>query len=195
MFKNRYSFTSDTATSTITGNEGCVLIGWSLSLPEQAHQLILESTPDAIKEEKKFFLPYERHLPVDKLLADLRFSKSIGLIPIYFDTLPISERVHAIGTVSIAIPASVDENLVSESRKIKLSFLKLNSIKKEAIIEHLNNIKYLFEDLLAMCKDKEVIKGKIFCLEFPSGISTDNYFAIVLIDFDHAKRKTPHNKV
>lgn len=189
MFKNRYCITADSAISKVTGNEGCILMGWSLGLPEQAHELILSSTSEEIKKENKFFLQYERHLPTDKLLADLRFSKSIGVIPLYFDTLPISERVFTISTISVSIPTLVDDRFLNEVRKIKQNIVKLNSINKTDAHEHLSNIKYAFEDLLAVCTNKEVIKAKIFCLEFPSGVATDIFFAFVIVDFNTEIKK------
>lgn len=184
MFKNRYSLTSDIATSKITGNEGCVLVGWSLGLPNQAHDLILSSSSVEIKKEKKFFLQYERHLPSDKLLADLRFSKSIGVIPVYFDSLPTSERVFTKSSVSFSIPTQIDNEYKNEIRKIKQSILKLNSITTGQIQEQLGNLKYAFEDLLELCSNKESLNAKLVCFEFPSGISTDFHFAFVIMNFN-----------
>jgi len=192
MFRNRYSITSDTAISKITGNEGCLFMGWALGLPEQAHEFILTSSSEKIKNEKKFFLPYERNLPTDKLLADLRFSKSIGVIPMYIEVLPVSERVFTISSVSITIPTQFEDLLKNETRKIKQSIVKLNSIKKEDAVTHLGIIKYEFEDLLEHCINKNFLTAKILCYEFPSGISTDIHFAFLITDFkkDCCKKST-----
>lgn len=184
MFNHRYSITSSIATSKTTGNEGCVICGWSLGLPEQAHELILTSSPEKLKKDKKFFLPYERNLPEDKLLADLRFAKEIKVFPIYFGSLPSSERVSVVSSISIYLPEFPIDVLMKEVRNINQNIIHLHSANKENIITMLNTLKYSCEDLNKMNNGMKSLKVKIFGLEFPSGIITDFYFAFVIIDFD-----------
>lgn len=183
MFNSRYSLTSDTATSKITGNVGSIIMGWSLGLPEQAHKLILSNSSEKLKKENKFFLPYERFLSNDKLLSDLRFSKSICVIPIYFDSLPKSESVFALSSVSLKIPLNIDIKLKKDVRKIKQDIIQLYSVKKENVLTFLNTLKYDYEDLYNDCSDKKYVEAKLFCLEYPSGLLNDFYFAFVFVDF------------
>ena len=183
MFSNRYSITSSIATSDETGNKGCIIMGWSLGLPEQAHELILASTAEELKKQNKFFLPYERNIPNDKLLADLRFSKPLNLLPIYFDKLPKSETVKSIASISVQMPINKDKDLNKAIRETKQYFVELYSVRKENVNSLLNNIKYSFEDLSELDVVKKTINVKIYCLEFPFGLTNELYFTFVVKNY------------
>lgn len=133
-FRSRYFLTSDRVRSEATGNEGVLITGWSLGLPDQAHQLVLSSSPSELLKQKKFFLPYERHIASDKLLADLRFSKTIGVVPVYFDSLPTSERVQIVTSITARLPIlpfGQAQQLTKQLRSIKRKLCELLPATKE----------------------------------------------------------------
>jgi tetratricopeptide (TPR) repeat protein len=182
----RYTLTSDTAQSESTGNEGAIIMGWSLGLPDQAHQLILSSSAEDLTGQKIFFLPYERYLANDKLLSDLRFSKEFGLIPVYFDFLPNSESVEVLTSTTIDLPvlSSDDaEHQRKQIRKIKHSLSQLLSVTKESAQSSLNNFIFEIDELFDICVSKQTIEIQIYILDFPGPLQRESYVAWVIIDY------------
>ncbi|VVB95791.1 Photosystem I assembly protein Ycf3 [uncultured archaeon] len=181
----RYILTSDTARSESTGNEGAIIAGWSLDLPDQAHQLILSSSPAELIDKKIFFLPYERHLANDKLLSDLRHSKELGLIPIYFGSLPNSESVEVLTSTTIGLPVLLPddaEHQRKQIRKVKHSFSQMLSVTKESAQSSLNNFIFEIEELSDICVGKQSLKIQIYILDFPSVLKRELHIALVMTD-------------
>lgn len=142
--------------SKTTGNEGILVFGWSVGLPEQAHQLILSRTAADLIKQKVFFLPYERHLANDELLAVLRFSKDLGLIPVYFDSLPESEDTELLITATIALPilsTEVAEQQRRQIRKVKHALAQLLSVTRESAQAVLNDYVFEVEELSDSCEN------------------------------------------
>lgn len=180
---SRYQLTAGTTVrSKITGNEGVTITGWSLGLPGQAHQIILSSSAAELTGQKIFFLPYERHLANDKLLSDLRLSKELGLIPVYFDSLPNSESVDVMTSATVNIPVLLPdetEHQRKQIRKVKRSLYQLLSGTKDSAQSSLNDFVFEVEELSDSCKDSKAIEIKIYILQFPSAL--DRVFHIVLV--------------
>src|SRR5258707_351021 len=175
-FRTRYSLTSDRARSKVTGNEGAIIAGWSLGLPDQAHKLVLSSSAAQLLKQKEFFLPYERHIASDKLLADLRFSKRIGVMPLYFDSLPNSDEVTVVTsvTVHLPIPPSSDmEKLATPLRHIKRKLTELLAATKESVLSLANNLLHEIEELTDSIPCFNSIQVQIFCLEFSTGMKKE----------------------
>jgi hypothetical protein len=140
----RYYLTSDNATSKITGNTGGVFVGWSLGLPEQAHDLLLTRPAEEILSKKVFFLPHQRHLFNDKLRNDLRFfGKEVGLIPVYSPRIPASESVRVLLTADLELPILSDEDSEvhkRQIRKVKRALIEVLSSTKESARTAINDV-------------------------------------------------------
>lgn len=81
----------------------------TLSTPQMPQEAIDLMTRQPIKELIRLraaWFPSPRHDSKDAFLTDLRVSHERGLFPVYFDRLPTSDAVRAIGGVQIAIPAA-----------------------------------------------------------------------------------------
>jgi len=191
-FRSRYSLTSDRARSKATGNEGVIIAGWSLGLPDQAHKLVLSSSASELLKQKKFFLPYERHIASDKLLADLRFSKTIGVVPVYFDSLPASERVQIVASITTRLPiisSQRAQQLTKQLRSIKRKLCELLSATKESVLPLLNNLKSEIEDMTDNYPEGESIQLAIYCLEFSGALQKELHFAFVVEGFKSASKE------
>lgn len=166
---SRYSLTSSRAKSEVTGNEGVIFTGWSLGLPEQAHQLIFSHSAAELTEQKIFFLPNERFLANDKLLCDLRFTKELGLIPVYFDSLPDSENVGVSTSASINFPIlSPTEayNNRKQIKDIKQSLSRLLSVNYDSVQVEINNLMSKVEELSDLFEKRPSISVQTYVLDF-----------------------------
>ncbi|MDQ3062252.1 MAG: tetratricopeptide repeat protein [Acidobacteriota bacterium] len=170
--------------SKATGNQGWSVLGWSIGLPEQAHQLILSSSaPDLIKQ-KVFFLPYETHIANDELLAVLRLGNEITFIPVYFDALPSSDNIKALYSAKIDLPilsAEDVQNQRKQIRKVKQTLTQLVS-DKTSRQSALNDFVFEVEELKDGCESKESIQIQVYILEFPSGLEKETHIAFVIKD-------------
>jgi tetratricopeptide (TPR) repeat protein len=187
FFGSRYSVTSDTATSKTTGKGGVVLVGWTRGLPQQAHQLILSSSAADLIKQKVLFLPYERHLANDILLSDLRFSKDLGFIPLYFDSLPKSESVEILLSASIALPYLSAERATQQRkqiRRVKHSLTQLLSATRDSAQSLLNTFVYETDELSDSSMTKQFTEIKIYLLQFPSTLDRELHIALVLTKVD-----------
>lgn len=190
LFASQYTFTSDSATSKTSGKEGCVLIGWTRGLPEQANELILSRTAAELFNKKIFFIPYGRYLANDKFLSDLRFGKELGSIFLYFGSLPISEDVGVLHSAKIDLPILTADDADSQRkqiRKVKHSLMQLLSVSKDSALSALNNFVFETEELTDACNGNESLKIQTYILEFPYGLKKDFHIAIVI--------QSPLNKV
>lgn len=166
-----------------TGNKGGVFVGWSLGLPDQAHELILSSNASEILEQKKFFLPYERHMAADKLLADLQFSKRLKIIPVYFDALPESDQVYIVLYTTINLPVLDSDKVTELSGQLKRWKRKLNEllhVNQDSIMSLLNVLKDEIENIELIAKSDNFIELQIYCLEFSSAFLKEIHFAFVV---------------
>lgn len=169
--------------SKTTGKEGILVFGWSVGLPEQSHSLILSRNATELIEQKIFFLPYERHLANDELLSDLNFSNKIGLIPVYFDSLPSSENVAALHSAKINLPILSADEIESnrrQIRKIKHALTQLLSITKDFVQSALNNFVFEVDELSDSCEKSLAVQIQIYILEFPVALHKELHVAIVM---------------
>lgn len=184
---SRYQLTAGTTVcSKVTGNEGVTITGWSLGLPDQAHQLILSSSAADIISQKIFFLPYERHLTNDKLLSDLRFSKELGLIPFYFNSLPNSESVEVMTSTAVDLPVLLPEDAEHQRkqiREVKRSLSQLLSVTKDSAQSSLSNFIFETDEISDSFVGKQSIEIQIYILDFPSVLQRELYIALVMIDY------------
>jgi tetratricopeptide (TPR) repeat protein len=184
---SRYQLTAATTVrSKVTGNEGVTITGWSLGFPDQAHQLILSSSATDLTGQKIFFLPYERHLANDKLLSDLRLSKELGLVPVYFDSLPNSDSVEIMTSMTVDLPALLPDDVEHQRkqiRKVKHSLFQLLSVTKESAQSSLNNLIFEVDELSDICVSEQSIEIQIYILDFPGLLQREFYIAWVIIDY------------
>lgn len=182
--QSRYTLTSGTKVrSKITGNEGVTITGWSSGLPEQAHQLILGNSADELVSRKTFFLPGERYLAEDKLLPDLVHSRELGLIPVYFETLPESEKVEVVMSALINLPVLTNEavpHLRTQLRAVKRALVRLLDSGKDVAKIALNELVLELEELTVDNKDAEQIRTEVYVLEFSDGLNKAGHVALVI---------------
>ncbi|MBI1927762.1 tetratricopeptide repeat protein [Candidatus Poribacteria bacterium] len=184
---SRYTLTAGTMVrSKVTGNEGVTITGWSLGLPDQAHQLILSSSAAELTDQRIFFLPYERHLANDKLATDLRLSKELGIMPVYFDALPNSDSVQVLTSTTIHLPVLLPEDAQhqrTQIRKIKRSLSRLLSVTKDSAQSALNDFTFEIEELSDSYVDKPSIKIQIDILQFPGALGRELHIALVISNY------------
>jgi tetratricopeptide (TPR) repeat protein len=183
FFGNRYQPTSDVGTSKVTRNKGVVLVGWTPGLPPQANQLILSRSATDLIKQKIFFLPYERHLANDKLFSDIRFSKELGLIPVYCDVLPSSDNITTIHSATISLPVLSDLDVTTyrrEIRAVKRVFNRLISITKTSALDILNELASEAEELADVNGKTGRIDLTVYVLQFPYALSTDVHVGLVV---------------
>jgi tetratricopeptide (TPR) repeat protein len=189
--ESRYQMTSDVATSTETGNEGVVLMGWAVGLPEQAHKLLLSNSASELLKQNIFFLPYARYLITDKVANDLRAGKDIGLIPVYFGALPSSESVTALHSIEIRLLKLSEDDIQAHRRqikKIKRALIQLLSVTKSSAIALLNALAAEAEELSDPTPNIQRIQMQVYILQFPSGLGTDLHLAVVIKDSTFPER-------
>jgi tetratricopeptide (TPR) repeat protein len=181
---SRYTLTAGTTVrSKITGNDGVTITGWSLGLPDQAHQLILSASAADLLRRGVFFLPYERHLANDKLMADLRRSKELGLVPVYFGSLPASESAEVLASESLKLPVLANdkvENLRKQVRKIKRDLSGLSSISRDSAQTILNDLTLDVGDLTDDCPAGQSLDLEICVLQYPAGLDRELQAALVI---------------
>jgi hypothetical protein len=183
--QSRYAMTSTKVQSKVTGNEGIVIAGWSLGLPEQVHQLISGSSANNLIKQGIFFLPYERHLASDKLANDLRFGKEYDLIPVYFDSLPNSESVEIVTSKVVNLPilaGSEAGHLQRQIRKVKQSLYQLSTASKESARTALSNLIFEIEELNESSTDQQSLKANVYILSFPSMAERMFHIALVILN-------------
>jgi tetratricopeptide (TPR) repeat protein len=184
---SRFTLTAGTmAQSKITGNEGVTITGWSLGLPEQAHQLILSASVADLLSQGVFFLPYERYLANDKLLADLRRSKELGLIPVYFGSLPASESAEVIVSETLKLPILASdevEKLRKQVRKIRRDLSGLSSISRDSAQTILNDLTLDVGDLADDCPAGQSLDLEICVLRYPAGVDKELQAVLVINSF------------
>jgi tetratricopeptide (TPR) repeat protein len=182
--QSRYTLTSGTKVrSKITGNEGVTITGWSSGLPDQAHQLILGNSADELISRKTFFLPGERYLAEDKLLPDLVHSRELGLIPVYFETLPESEKVEVVMSALINLPVLAKEavpHLRTQLRAVKRTLVRLMDSGKDVAKIVLNELVLELEELTVDDKAAEQIRIEVYVLEFWDGLNKAGHVALVI---------------
>lgn len=158
-------------------------MGWALGLPEQAHELILSKTAPELINQKIFFLPYSRHLFNDKLHNDLSFfGKEIGLIPVYFDSLPSSENVAVLHSAKISLPILAADDVNShrrQIRKIKHALTQLLSVTRDSAQSLLNNFIFEVDELSDICEKSKSIQIQIYILEFLGALDKELHIAMV----------------
>jgi tetratricopeptide (TPR) repeat protein len=183
---SRYALTGGTRVrSQLTGNEGVTITGWSPGLPPQAHELILSSSADELVNRKIFFLPGERYLAEDKLIPDLHHSTELGLVPVYFGSLPESENVEVVNSALIALPALSDEvagQLRAHIRPVKRALVQLLAAPKNTMQAELNAFVFALEELADKTADARAIRIEVDVLEFPRGLEKDLQVAFVIRD-------------
>jgi hypothetical protein len=144
---------------------------------------LLSSSANELLRQKVFFLPYARHLINDPVSNDLRFGKDIGVIPVYFNALPVSESVRVLHSIQISLPVlSPDdvEALRKQIKKVKRALVQLLSLKKESSLNLLNALATEAEELTDGIRADSSVQFRLYVLEFPSGLDTDTHVAIVL---------------
>lgn len=181
--KTRYVvFGGTDFSSKETGNSGWSVLGWSIGLPAQAHQLILSRTATELIEKKVFFLPFETHLANDKFLAVLRLGKEITHIPVYFDALPNSDNIKALHSAKIDLPILSAEDVQNQRRqirKVKQTLTQLVS-DKNSKQSALNDFVFEVEELKDGCESSESMQIQVYVLEFPSGLEKETHIAFVI---------------
>jgi len=181
---SRYTLTAGTtARSKITGNEGVTITGWSLGLPEQAHRLILSSSAAELLRQKIFFLPYERHLANDKLVADMRRAKEIGLIPVYLGSLPVSDSAEVLASQAGRFPVLSEEEVEKQKkqiRKIRRDFSPMLSISKDSAEVLINNLTLDIDDLSDDSAPDQLLDIEIYAVQYPAGLDRQFHPALVI---------------
>ena len=181
---SRYSLTAGkTVRSRVTGNEGVTITGWSLGLPDQAHQLILSTSAADLLRKKIFFLPYERHLANDRLMADLRRSKELGFLPAYFDALPRSGETRVFASTTLRLPAmSAEEahNLRKQLRNLKRSLSQLRSVSEDSAQSLLDSIALDGGDLADAAAAQRSLGVDVYILEYPAVLHRELHSVLVV---------------
>jgi tetratricopeptide (TPR) repeat protein len=181
-FGSQYSVTSSFATSKITGNTGVVIMGTSPGLPEQAHQLLLSTTADDLLKKKIFFLPYDRFTVKDKLETDADLGVELGIIPLYLNTLPVSDSLNVLISKDIKLPILSNEEsteLKKQIRKLKHSILQLNTSPKDRIQAVFNDFIFDIENLTDDYDGEEFIQLKVYVLETINSLDNSIFTAFV----------------
>jgi tetratricopeptide (TPR) repeat protein len=100
-------------------------------LPPEAIDLMIQRPIKELIRRRAAWFPSPRHDSEDAFLTDLRVSHERGLFPVYFDRLPTSDAVSAIGGVQIAIPAAALKlGAQTLTDKWKRALLKITRLEK-----------------------------------------------------------------
>lgn len=184
-FDSTSQMTSSIAHSEITGNEGRVIGFHPFAVPDQAHELILSSTADELIKQRVFYLPYPRHSFNDKFFTDLTESKNLGLIPVYFDSLPNSEDVTVLHSAKINLPILSTDDVESQGRqirKVKRALSQLLSVIKDSAQSALSDLVFEVEELFDTCQNNQSIQLQIYVLQFPVVLDKELHIAIVVLN-------------
>lgn len=100
-------------------------------LPQEAIDLMTRQPIKELIRLRAAWFPSPRHDSKDAFLTDLRVSHERGLFPVYFDRLPTSDGVSAIGGVQMAIPAAaLKPEAQTLTDKWKRALLKITRLEK-----------------------------------------------------------------
>lgn len=100
--------------------------------PKEAIDLMTRRPIKELIQRRVVWFPSPRFNSKDAFLTDLRVARERDLFPVYYDRLPTSEAVTAIGAVAIAIPASVlTPGAEKLADKWKRALLKITRLQKD----------------------------------------------------------------
>jgi tetratricopeptide (TPR) repeat protein len=101
-------------------------------LPQEAIDLMTRWPIKDLIRRRAVWFPSPRHDSDDAFLTDLRVGHERGVFPVYFDRLPTSDTVTAVGGVRIPIPASaLKSGAQALTEKWKRALLKITRLKKD----------------------------------------------------------------
>lgn len=181
--RSRYTLVSGVPRSETTGNEGCLIMGWSPGLPRQAHELILSRPAAELLDRKVFFLPYQRHLAEDKAVSDLQFGKEIGLFPVYAGSLPDSDNVHVCASTTVRLPVlSRDraKGVEKHIRRVRQRLIHLLSITRQSAQPTLADLTCEAGELSDSAQSADSLDLQVYILEFPRVLEKELHAALVL---------------
>lgn len=108
--------------------EGRVMALSTPSLPPQAVDLMLRRPITELAQRRAVWIPTERFESDDVFAHDLRLAHERGCIPVYFDRLPVSERVRVWGGTEIVARPSSRTIDPPESRIFSRALLRLSAL-------------------------------------------------------------------
>ena len=180
--RSRYTLVSGRLQSKITGNEGCIIMGWSPGLPKQAHDLILSRSAAELLERKVFFLPYERHLADDKVASDIRLCKQLAMLPAYPQALPDSESVGVVTSMKTDLPVLSPDEVRDKARwvgEIRRQLARLPSITGESARSQLADLEFAVHDLRSSVPSAEHFPVQVLVLDYRGVLEKEVYAVMV----------------
>ena len=100
-------------------------------VPEEAVALMTRHPIKELIQRRALWFPSPRFDSEDAFLTDLRVAHERGLFPVYFDRLPTSDAVTAIGGVQTTIPAfALKSGAQTLTEKWKRALLKIMRLER-----------------------------------------------------------------
>jgi len=129
--------------------EGHIMALSGTKLPQIAIDLMLGRPTSELIERRCLWLPTDRSSSKDQFLTDLRIGHERGVIPVYFDRVPSSDAVVAVGGVHVDVPNSLleGEQRPSAAAKWTRALLKLSALGKEEARRSLLDLPDLFPEI------------------------------------------------
>lgn len=178
-----YSLTSDEATSDESGLTGIIIFGRARGLPQQAHDLMLGHSANDLIAKKMLFVPYERPVPQERLVDDLRLAKEQGLIPVYPGHLPRSDDVDVLAYVSAPVPVlsrAVAEQCRPQVSSLKRKLVRILSLSPEEARGALADIETGLDEIRSICGSVETLPIQLYLLQFPFRGAVQSHITLVL---------------
>lgn len=115
----------------LVDGEGRVSAVVTPHLPREAIELMTRRPLRELIRRRVVWFPSPRYNSKDAFLTDLRVAHERGVFPAYFDRLPTSDAIAAIGGVQIPIPASaLIPSAKTHADKWKRALLKITRLEK-----------------------------------------------------------------
>lgn len=177
-----YAVTSGMAVSKVTGRTACILTGFAMGLPPQAHALMLEHSVEELIARKLVFYPLQPSVIEERLLNDLRLAKEQSLILIYPNGIPYSGDVDLAGAVPIQFPVVPAASMDQVRRKVsavKRKLVRALSLGEQDAINALSEVSEELDDISSLVGITESVSFKACVLRFRMLGVTVSHIALV----------------
>jgi hypothetical protein len=162
-----YWLTPHTCLSKSTGNKGRRIDGFQMHLPQQAFDLFFGRTRNEVAQKKLFFLPCSRASLDFAISADVRICDELGLVPMYFTSLPRSQDVRGVLTACVSLPiphADPTGALWRHVASLKHSLIRLSSVSENEARAEFTDFLSKVEELGRGCTCDNVVNLEVHLL-------------------------------
>jgi tetratricopeptide (TPR) repeat protein len=159
--------------------------GESLALPEVAHELLQRRPIEELKNNRLFFLYYNRGAldEDERLWHDLAIMRPFRCLPVYQGALPRSNKVRVVSSCSIVLPAMAEpcaEKHRHALRSVRRAILEVLASDESSAARKLSDLEAATEELACEVGDAPRIRVTAHVLGFEYDGARTTHTALVI---------------